>query len=112
MSYEIVVGQDKLFGNDCPLEKINPTMNITVDFKHRNIYEMFMNKVYYDYAKQVMPNISKIQINHHILLKLLELHPELNDEVVEIVKNLNKDELNKDELKKEFFDKILPKFNF
>lgn len=107
MSYEIVVGQDKLFGDDCPLEKFNPTMNITVDFKHRNIYEMFMNKVYYNYAKQVMPNISKIQINHHILLKLLELHPELNDEVVNIVNNLNKEDM-----KKEFFDKILPKFKF
>lgn len=107
MSYEIVVCQDKLFGDDCPLEKFNPTMNITVDFKHRNIYEMFMNKVYYNYAKQVMPNISKIQINHHILLKLLELHPELNDEVVNIVNNLNKEDM-----KKEFFDKILPKFKF
>lgn len=103
MSYEVIVGEAKLFNDILLFEKFNPTMNITVDFRNKDIYEFFMKKVYIDYRRQVMSNIVKIQTNHHILLKLLNKHPELNKEVVDIVNNIDKEEL-----REEFFNKILP----
>ena len=88
MSYEIVIGQTKLFGDNPIFKEFNPSVDITVDFRNRDIYEFFMHKVFADYRRQVMSNIINLQTNHHILLKLLDKHPELNDE---------------------FFNKILPK---
>ena len=48
--------------------------------------------------------IINLQTNHHILLKLLDKHPELNDEVIDIINKIDKEELSD-----EFFNKILPK---
>lgn len=104
MSYEIVIGQTKLFGENPIFKKFNPKMNITVDFRNRDIYEFFMYKVFADYRRQVMSNIINLQISHHILLKLLDKHPELIDEIIDII-----NEIDKKELIDEFFNKILPK---
>lgn len=104
MSYEIVIGQTKLFRDNPIFKEFNPSVDITVDFRNRDIYEFFMHKVFADYRRQVMSNIINLQTNHHILLKLLDKHPELNDEVIDIINKIDKEELSD-----EFFNKILPK---
>ena len=57
MSYEIVIGQTKLFGDNPIFKEFNPSVDITVDFRNRDIYEFFMHKVFADYRRQVMSNI-------------------------------------------------------
>ena len=94
MSYEIVIGQTKLFGDNPIFKEFNPSVDITVDFRNRDIYEFFMHKVFADYRRQVMSNIINLQTKH----------PELNDEVIDIINKIDKEELSD-----EFFNKILPK---
>lgn len=44
MSYEIVIGQTKLFGDNPIFKEFNPSVDITVDFRNRDIYEFLCIK--------------------------------------------------------------------